>query len=341
MCHWQWLCIQVRAQICDNDRTNLLSTFKAGKQMTFGKNEAVLYFGIPSGSLQDQVFRILDKAGHPLTKSRRYELTTPYDKSVVFRVLDRKEMAEKVRKGVVDCGITGKDYIYEAGLESDIDVLGDFIFSKRTNQPSRIVLASRPENGIEKPEDCVGKVIATELPNLTRRRMKELYGIEDIEILHSEGKTEAKVVMGESDAFTDITETGETLRANGNNLVAEIFTSNPQLIANRDALADPIKRDKMEDIRICIDAVLSAEKEPVYMVFMDVPTSVLLEVENMLPAVVSPTVSHVVDESWRSVSVVIRESELNILAPRLLRLGVDGIVPVPVPKVFSQDMVGG
>jgi ATP phosphoribosyltransferase len=307
--------------------------------MKFGKTKDVLYFGIPSGSLHEQVLRLLDRAGHPLTKSRQYELTTPYDDTVVFRVLDRKEMAEKVRKGIVDCGITGKDYVYETGLEQEVEVLGDFIFSKRTNQPSRVVLASRPENGIEKPEDCVGKIIATELPNLTRRRMKELFDIDDIQILHSEGKTEAKVVMGESDAFTDITETGETLKANGNNLVAEIFTSNPQLIGNTEALADSFKRDKMEDIRICIDAVLSAEKEPVYMVFMDVPTRVLSEVEKMLPAVVSPTVSPVVDESWRSVSVVIMESQLNILAPRLLRLGVDGIVPVPVPKVFSQDMI--
>ena len=260
---------------------------------------------------------------------------------MVFRVLDRKEMAEKVKKGVVDCGITGKDYIFEAGLEQEVEILGNFIFSKRSNQPSRIVLASRPEHGIETPQDCVGKIIATELPNLTRRRMKELFDIDDITLLHSEGKTEAKVVMGESDAFTDITETGETLRANGNNLIAVIFTSNPQLIANPDALADQAKREKMEDIRVCMDAVLNAEKEPVYMVFMDVPTSVLIQVEALLPAVVSPTVSPVVDEAWRSVSVVIKESELNRLAPRLLRLGVDGIVPVPVPKVFTQDMVGG
>ena len=309
--------------------------------MDFGKTRDGLYFGIPSGSLHEQVLRILAKAGHPLENSRRYELTTPYDPNVVFRVLDRKEMAEKVQKGVVDCGITGKDYIFEAGLEQEVEILGNFIFSKRTNQPSRIVLASRPEHGIEKPEDCLGKIIATELPNLTRRRMKELFDIDDITILHSEGKTEAKVVMGESDAFTDITETGETLKANGNNIVAEIFTSNPQLIANGDALADKAKREKMEDIRICMEAVLNAEKEPVYMVFMDVPTNVLLEVEQLLPAVVSPTVSPVVDEAWRSVSVVIKESELNILAPRLLRLGVDGIVPVPVPKVFTQDMVGG
>jgi ATP phosphoribosyltransferase len=85
--------------------------------------------------------------------------------------------------------------------------------------------------------------------------------------------------------------------------------------------------------------VLKAEKEPVYMVFMDVPTEVLEQVEALLPAVVSPTVSPVVDEAWRSVSVVIKESELNILAPQLLRLGVDGIVPVPVPKVFTQEMI--
>jgi ATP phosphoribosyltransferase len=309
--------------------------------MNFGKSKGVLYFGIPSGSLHAQVLRILDKAGYPLAKNRRYEQVAPFDDSVIFRILDRKEMAEKVLKGVVDCGITGKDYIFEAGLETDVEVIGDFFFSKKTNQPSRIVLASRLENGITEPEDCRGKTIATELPNLTRRQMKTLFGIEDLTILHSEGKTEAKVLMGESDAFTDITETGETLRANGNNLVAEIFSSNPQLIANADALADPVRRNKMEDLRICMEAVLSAEKEPIYMVFMDVPKRVLVEVEQLLPAVVSPTVSPVVDESWRSVSVVIKESELNILAPRLLRLGVDGIVPIPVPKVYTQEMVGG
>jgi ATP phosphoribosyltransferase len=307
--------------------------------MAYGKKEGVLYFGIPSGSLNEQVLRLLAKSGRPLKKGRQYEMMGPYDKDVVFRILDRKEMAQKVADGIVDCGITGKDYIFEAGREDQVEVLGDFIFSKNTNQPSRLVLASRPELGIEKPEDCRGKVIATELPNLTRRRMKELYGIEDLEILHSEGKTEAKVNMGECDAFTDITETGATLKANGNNIVAELFTSNPQLIANREALKDSAKLEKMEDIRICIDAVLQAEREPVFMVFMDVPTAVMSEVEKMLPSVVSPTVSPVVDEAWCSVSVVIRESELNILAPKLLRLGVDGIVPIPAPKVFTQDMV--
>ncbi|NOY13625.1 MAG: ATP phosphoribosyltransferase [Deltaproteobacteria bacterium] len=307
--------------------------------MSYGKKAGVLYFGIPSGSLNEQVLRLLAKSGRPLKKGRQYELMGPYDKDVIFRVLDRKEMAQKVRDGIVDCGITGKDYIFEAGLETEVEVLGDFIFSKYTNQPSRLVLATRPEVGIKTPQDCKGKIIATELPNLTRRRMLELYGVEDIQILHSEGKTEAKVMMGESDAFTDITETGATLKANGNSIVAELFTSNPQLIANRDALTDAAKLEKMEDIRICIDAVLQAEREPVFMVFMDVPAAVLSEVEQMLPSVVSPTVSPVVDDSWRSVSVVIRESELNILAPKLLRLGVDGIVPIPAPKVFTQDMV--
>ncbi len=307
--------------------------------MSYGKKEGVLYFGIPSGSLNEQVLRLLAKSGRPLKKGRQYELMGPYDKDVVFRVLDRKEMAQKVSDGIVDCGITGKDYIFEAGREQEVEVLGDFIFSKYTNQPSRLVLATRPGLGIDTPEDCKGKIIATELPNLTKRRMSELYGIEDIQILHSEGKTEAKVNMGECDAFTDITETGATLKANGNIIVAELFTSNPQLIANRDALKDVAKREKMEDIRMCIDAVLQAEREPVFMVFMDVPTAVLSEVEKMLPSVVSPTVSPVVDGAWCSVSAVIRESELNILAPKLLRLGVDGIVPIPAPKVFTQDMV--
>ena len=309
--------------------------------MSYAKDPDKVYFGIPSGSLYEQVVRLLEKSGRSVKAGRQYELTTPFDDEVVFRVLDRKEMPEKVAKGIVDCGITGKDYIYEAGMETRIEVIGDFIFSKHSNRPSRVVLATRPETGIEKPEDCRGKTIATELPNLTRRRMQELYGITELTILRSEGKTEAKVMMGESDAFTDITETGLTMRENGNVALADIFTSNPQLVANGAAASDAFKREKMDDIRICIDSVLQAEKEPVYMVFMDVPIANLQAVESMLPAVVSPTVSPVVDENWCSVSVVIRESELNILAPKLLRLGVDGIVPVPVPKVFTLDMITG
>jgi ATP phosphoribosyltransferase len=327
----------------DGGARKLISTKTAlsGNTMDFSKKPDCLYFGIPSGSLNEQVLRLLARAGHPLDVGRRYEVNAPYDERIVFRVLDRKEMPEKVAKGIVDCGITGKDYVFEAGRETELDVLGDFIFSKRTNQPSRLVLASRPETGIEEPEHCRGKTIATELPNLTRRRMAELYGIDDITILRSEGKTEAKVVMGESDAFTDVTETGETLRANGNNLIATIFTSNPQLIANPKAMEDPVMRGRAEDIRICIDSVLQAEKEPVYMVFMDVPARVLDQVESMLPAVVSPTISPVVDTNWRSVAVVINDSELNRLAPQLLRLGVDGIVPIPAPKVFTQNMLQG
>lgn len=307
--------------------------------MEFGKKEKKLYVGIPSGSLHDQVIRLLEKSGRPLKKGRLYELTTPYDNEVVFRILDRKEMPEKVVKGIVDCGITGKDYIYEAEMEDQVEVIGDFIFAKRTNKPSRLVLATRPETGIKTPEDCAGKTIATELPNLTRRRMKELFGIEDLRILHSQGKTEAKVFMGESDAFTDITETGTTLKENGNIIIAELFESNPQLFCNSNTAKDLFLVEKMEDIRVGIDSVLLAEKEPVYMVFMDVPEKVAKQVEAMIPAVVAPTISPVEKEGWISLSAVIKESELNILAPKLLRLGVDGIVPIPVPKIFSQQMI--
>ncbi len=307
--------------------------------MDYGKREDLLYVGIPSGSLHDQVVRLLEKAGHPLKKGRQYELTSPYDKDVVFRILDRKEMPQKVANGIVDCGITGKDYIYEAEMEKEIEVIGDFIFAKRTNKPSRLVMATRPETGIDTPEKCAGKTIATELPNLTRRRMKELFGIEDLKILRSEGKTEAKVFMGEADVFTDITETGATLKANGNIIIAELFESNPQLFCNPDAAKNKFKLEKMEDIRVGIDSVLLAEKEPVYMVFMDVPEAVVKEVKAIIPAVIAPTVSPVEKEGWISLSAVIKESELNILAPKLLRLGVDGIVPIQAPKIFSQQMM--
>ena len=178
------------------------------------KEKGKIYIGLPSGSLSKQTIRLCLKAGFlKCNPGRNYEIICS-DSDIVFRMLDRKEMAMEVADGVVDAGITGKDYIFETGYDQSVEVISDLIFSKKTNNPSRIVLVSSPEL-IKNIDDVRGERIATELPNLTKRQMKELYNFSEKDlrnIIRSEGKTEQKLRTGRAKAITDITETGETIQ---------------------------------------------------------------------------------------------------------------------------------
>ena len=305
----------------------------------FNKCEGQTYIGLPSGSLQAQTIRFCREAGFiGEDPGRAYELQSPCGQ-FVFRVLDRIEMASQVAMGVVDAGITGKDYIVETGQVNNVQVVNDMVFSKRTNNPSKLVLAAM--NGrFESVGDCRGVRIATELPNLTKQRLQSEFGYTDEDLVgvsRSFGKTEAKLPFGLADAVTDITETGDTLRANGMQVLGELFQSNPQLIANRDSIANLWIREAVEDFATGIEAVILSEKEPLVLVPMNVPAKSLGEVLGLISCNVSPTVSETLNDNWRSVEVLMSEGEAKKLAPRLLRLGVDGIKVGDV--VYSQGRV--
>ncbi len=303
----------------------------------FNKIPGKTYFGLPSGSLNKKTVNVLTKSG--LLKEdpgRKYEVPSAVSDDLVFRVLDRKEMPNNVANGVVDAGITGSDYIAEAGFEQ-LPVVADLVFSKKTNKPSRLVLASDPEI-IAEIEACRGKVIATELPNLTSKKLQELCGFnpDDINIYPSEGKTEAKAIFGLADAFTDITETGSTLKANGFQELATLYKSNPQLILSPEAIKDTTIRNLIEEVAVSMLAVLSAEKEPLSFVSMNVPKDKLDQVKEFLPADVSPTVSDTANSNWLALNVLVPKRLVNGLALKLLGLGVRGITPTNVGVVFSQ-----
>lgn len=204
------------------------------------KEKGKIFIGIPSGSLNKQVIRLCIKAGFlECDPGRNYEITCS-NSDIVFRILDRKEMAMEVADGVVDAGITGKDYIFETGYQNQVEEIADYIFSKKSNKPSRVVLVSSPDL-IQEIEQTKGQRIATELPNLTRAMMAEKFGFskKDLRyITRSEGKTEQKLQTGRAKAITDITETGDTIKANGFLELGTIFTSNPQLIGNKESIKD-------------------------------------------------------------------------------------------------------
>ena len=134
----------------------------------------------------------------------------------------------------------------------------ELVYSKESPRPARWVLVVTEDSPIRKLEDLEGKKVATEFVAFTRRYFSER-GIR-VKVEFSWGTTEAKVVEGLVDAIVDVTETGSTIRAHGLRIVQELMQSTPRLIANKEAWADPWKKEKILQISTLLKAALGADR---------------------------------------------------------------------------------
>jgi len=288
----------------------------------------VLKLGIPKGSLEKATIELFEKSGWRIKLSSRNYFPEVDDPELSCSICRPQEMSSYVEKGVLDAGITGKDWILEN--ESDIVVVADLVYSKVSKRPTRWVLAVPGDSDIKRLEDLEGKKISTELVNYTRKFFASR-GI-NVDISFSWGATEAKVVSRLADAIVEVTETESTIRAHGLKIIHELMTSNTQLIANKKAWDDPWKREKIENIALLLKGALNADK--IVGLKMNVPTEKLDAVIGMLPSLNAPTVAQLYQKEWYSVETVISEHEVRDLIPRLLKAGAEGIIEYSLNKVI-------
>jgi ATP phosphoribosyltransferase len=244
-----------------------------------------LKLGIPKGSLQDTTVELFRKSGWRVTTSSRSYFPSIDDDGITCSLVRAQEMSRYVELGSLDCGITGKDWTFEN--RSEVDVLCDLVYSKASFRPTRWVLAVPAKSEITKPEDLHGKRISTELVGFTKRYFAERNI--DVEVEFSWGATEAKVAAGLCDAVVEVTETGSTLRANGLTIIEDLMESNPQLIANREALAAPEKKAKIDQIALLLQSALRAEAQ--VGLKLNVKKSSLENIIKLLPSITSPTIA--------------------------------------------------
>jgi len=289
---------------------------------------SVLRLGIPKGSLEEATVELFRKSGWRIKAGDRSYFPSVDDPALRCNLIRAQEMARYVESGTLDAGITGHDWILENG--ADVAVMRDLVYSKATLRPTRWVLVVPERSPVQRAEDLAGKKIATELVNYTRRYFAE----RDIavEVEFSWGATEAKAAEGLVDAIVEVTETGSTLRANGLRIVCELFQSNPQLIANHQALTDPWKREKIEQIGLLLFGALQAEMQ--VGLKLNAPKDRLEEIVALLPSITAPTVSHLHRTDWLSVESVIAESVVRELIPKLLKAGAVGIIEYSLNKVI-------
>lgn len=285
--------------------------------------------GIPKGSLQEATVQMFYKAGFKILVSERSYFPAIDDEEIELIMLRAQEMSKYVEAGILDCGITGGDWILENG--SDVKEVTDLLYAKRGLVAVKWVLAVPENSGIRSVKDLNGKRIATELVNATRKYLKDNKIEADVEF--SWGATEAKVGAGLVDAIVELTETGSSLKANKLRIVDTICESVTKLISNKKSYEDKTKREKMESLALLLKGALKSEG--MVGLKMNVKKSDLEKVLNVLPALMRPTVANLSDDEWRDVDTVIEEKIARILIPELKKAGAQGIVEYPLNKVIE------
>jgi ATP phosphoribosyltransferase len=291
-------------------------------------SEQVLKLGIPAGSLQEATGELFRKAGYKITFASRSYYPSIDDPEIQCTLIRAQEMPRYVQDGLLDCGLTGYDWI----LENDAKVVevAELVFSKASRRPVRWVLAVPNDSPVRSVKDLQGKRIATEVVSLTRRWLRER-GVE-ANVEFSWGATEVKPPRL-CDAIVEVTETGSSLRANNLRIVEELLQSTTRFIANEKAYADPWKREKVDDLVLMLQGAMAAEGKVGLM--MDVPSADLSAVLQLLPALVKPTVSSLSDPAWVAVNTIIDESVVRHIVPRLKQAGARGIVEYPLNKIID------
>ncbi|MEA2113820.1 MAG: ATP phosphoribosyltransferase [Thermodesulfobacteriota bacterium] len=289
---------------------------------------SVLKVGIPKGSLEKATIELFEKSGWKIRMMSRNYFPEIDDPELSVSICRPQEMSRYIEDGMLDAGITGKDWTLENG--SEVEVIEELIYSKVSKKPTRWVIAVPGDSDITRIEDLEGKRISTELVNVTRRFFAER-GI-NVDISFSWGATEAKAVSGLADAIVEVTETEATIRAHGLRIIHELMQSNTQLIAGKQAIADPWKKEKIDHIAMLLQGALRADK--IVGLKMNVPEERFEKILDLLPSVTAPTVAQLYKQPWFSVETVISEHQVRDLIPKLKKIGAEGIIEYSLNKVI-------
>jgi ATP phosphoribosyltransferase len=287
---------------------------------------SILRLGIPKGSLQDATLQLFARAGWRISVSSRSYFPAIDDPEINCMLVRAQEMARYVETGALDAGITGRDWVFETG--ADVAEIGELLYSKQSLAPVRWVLAVPEEAPVRSVKDLEGKVIATEVVNLTKKYLAR-HGV-SARVEFSWGATEVKVPQL-ADAIVEVTETGSSLRAHRLRIVDTVLESRTVFIANRAAANDPWKREKISNVVLLLSGAIAAYTKVGIM--LNVRKEHLSAVLGTLPALKNPTVSTLSDPDWVAVNTIVDEDIVRTIIPRLKAAGAQGIVEYPLNKI--------
>jgi len=287
----------------------------------------ILKLGIPKGSLEEATVNLFAKAGYNIKIKSRSYFPSIDDNEIECMLIRAQEIARYVQNGVLDAGLTGKDWIHEN--RADVVEIADLVYSKTSSRPVRWVLAVPNESPIQSVKDLQGKRIATEAVNMTVDYLKKHGVTADVEF--SWGATEVKPPKL-VDAIVEITETGSSLRANNLRIIETLMESNTKFVMNKEAYDNPWKKQKVERLVLMLQSAMAANGQVGLM--MNVPKNKLDEVIKILPEGKKPTIAELTDSNWMDLTVILEEQLVREIAPDLKAIGVEDIVEYSINKII-------
>ncbi len=295
------------------------------------ESSIVLKLVLPKGSLEKATLDLFEAADLPVVRSSsvEYRATIADPRIDEVRILRPQEIPTYVAEGLFDIGITGRDWVEETA--SDVESLGELKYSKATSLPIRVVVAVAGDSTAQSIADLPHDLrVSTEYPQLTRRFFEERGIRADIRL--SYGASEAKI-PDIADCIVDITETGRALRAAGLRIIDEVLVSYTEVVANKMAYADPVKRHAMGQLMTLLNGTLDARGR--VLVKMNVGSDDLGAVLALVPSLKAPTVNPLAGDGGYAVETVVSKTQINTLIPALKEAGATGILELPISKIIA------
>lgn len=284
---------------------------------------------LPKGSLEKATFELFEAADLTVVRSSSVDYKASIEDPRIdeVRILRPQEIPVYVAEGLFDIGITGRDWVEETS--SDVVSLGELKYSKATSQPVRVVVAVAGDSSAQSVADLGDGVrVTSEYPKMTERYFAERGVKADVRL--SYGASEAKI-PDIADCVVDITETGRALRAAGLRIIDTILTSYTELIANKTAWDDPVKRHAMEQILTLLHGTLEARGK--VLLKLNVAQDKLDAVLAVLPSAKSPTMSQLASGGF-AVESVVEKRTINTLIPELIDAGATDLLEIPISKII-------
>ncbi|CAE6487207.1 ATP phosphoribosyltransferase [Candidatus Nitrosotenuis uzonensis] len=309
---------------------------------------AKVKFAIPKGSLEEATFSLMEKSWTKVKRKSRTYIVTLDDPDIAVKMLRPQEIPTFVSDGLYDVGITGKDWIGET--KSDVQPLLDLEYGR-----IRLVIAIPDSYKFKSLDEMIAsyakqkKILRISSEYLTtaskyikqQNSYKKYFGSKDpqivtpwlriganksVQIHLSFGATEAKPPDA-VDAIMDVTETGTTLEQNQLKIVETVLESTAHLIANKKALKDKEKREKIYDIVTVMRGAVQGRK--FLHIYLNVEEKNLSKLLSSLPSLKNPTVSPLSAKGWYGINTVVPKSEFHKMIPKLRKIAQGLVVHEP------------
>lgn len=280
-----------------------------------------LRLAVPNkGRLVEPTLRLLHDAGLVFEEHDRSLVSRVQNHALDILFVRTTDIIEFVGDGVADLGITGLDLLTEAGAE--LPRIRDLGYGR-----CRLAVAVPDDAPFRAVDELAGHRVATAHPE-SARRFFEGQGIA-VDVVPLSGAVEVAPRLGLAEAIVDLVSTGSTLATNGLREIGDVLASEAVLIGN--PAADRSRRSELEAIDTMLGAVIAARERKYLM--MNAPASRLPELEELLPALESPTVIPLMHDGMVAIHSVVGADEVWGLLPRLKAAGASGLLVLPIEKI--------